>query len=114
MLSQPAQQAPAPTAEQRPSGDGRGPRAEAAAALGVSERTFRRWRGRHAEDGSTGLVDRRVGKPSPRRAPEAELQRMLKLYHEHYAGFAIRHFHRANHGQADSAAYMHQPRFGFL
>lgn len=75
--------------------------AEAAAALGVSERTFRRWRGRHAEDGSAGLADRRVGKPSPRRAPVDELQRMLKLYHEHYAGFAIRHFHdvlRRRHG----------------
>ena len=74
---------------------------EAAAALGVSERTFRRWRGRHAEEGVVGLVDRRVGKPSPRRAPEEELQRMLKLYHEHYAGFAIRHFHdvlRRRHG----------------
>ena len=70
-------------------------------ALGVSERTFRRWRGRHAEDGCAGLVDRRVGKPSPRRAPEDELQRMLRLYHEHYAGFAIRHFHdtlRRRHG----------------
>ncbi len=75
--------------------------AEAAAALGVSERTLRRWRGRHAEDGAAGLVDRRVGKPSPRRAPEDELRRMLKLYHEHYAGFAIRHFHdtlRRRHG----------------
>ena len=80
---------------------GRLSHSEAAAALGVSERTFRRWRGRHAEDGAAGLVDRRVGKPSPRRAPEAELQRMLRLYHEHYAGFAIRHFHdvlRRRHG----------------
>ena len=59
---------------------------EAAAALGVSERTFRRWRGRYAEEGASGLVDRRVGKPSPRRAAEEELQRMLQLYHEHYAG----------------------------
>ncbi|MFO1046946.1 MAG: ISNCY family transposase [Geminicoccaceae bacterium] len=66
---------------------------EAAAALGVSERTFRRWRGRYGEEGAAGLVDRRIGKPSPRRAPEDELQRMLRLYHEHYAGFVIRHFH---------------------
>ena len=75
--------------------------AEAAAALGVSERTFRRWRGRYGEEGTAGLVDGRVGKPSPRRAAEDELQRMLKLYHEHYAGFAIRHFHdvlRRRHG----------------
>ena len=75
--------------------------AEAAAALGVSERRFRRWRGRHAEDGAAGLVDRRMGKPSPRRAAVDELQRMLRLDHAHYAGFAIRHFHdtlRRRHG----------------
>lgn len=74
---------------------------EAAAALGVSERTFRRWRGRYDEAGPDGLVDRRVGRPSPRRAPEEELQRMLRLYHEYYQGFAIRHFHdklRQRHG----------------
>jgi transposase len=66
---------------------------EAAAALGVSERTFRRWRGRYAEEGAEGLVDRRVGKPSPKRAPEDELERMLRLYHEPYRGFTVRHFH---------------------
>ena len=80
---------------------GRPSHSEAAAALGVSERTFRRWRGRHAEEGAAGLADRRVGKPSPRRAPVDELQRMLRLCHEHCVGFAIRHFHdvlRRRHG----------------
>ena len=43
--------------------------------------------------GKDGLVDRRVGRPSPRRAPEEELQRMLRLYHEYYQGFRVRHFH---------------------
>jgi transposase len=66
---------------------------EAAAALGVSERTFRRWRQRYAEDGADGLVDRRVGQPSPRRAPEDELERMRALYQQHYDGFTIKHFH---------------------
>ena len=40
--------------------------AEVAPALGVSERTLRRWRQRYEEDGADGLVDRRVGQPSPR------------------------------------------------
>ena len=66
---------------------------EAAAALGVSERTFRRWRQRYAEDGADGLVDRRVGQRSPRRAPEDELKRMRALYQQHYQGFTIKHFH---------------------
>jgi transposase len=80
---------------------GRLSHAEAAAALGVSERTLRRWRERYAEDGPEGLVDRRVGKPSSRRAPEDELQRMLRLYHDYYQGFTVRHFHdklRQRHG----------------
>jgi len=67
--------------------------AEAAAALGVSERTLRRWRERYEDDGADGLVDRRVGRPSPRRAPEAELERMRALYQQHYQGFTIKHFH---------------------
>ena len=37
---------------------------EAAELLGVSERTFRRWRERYDEEGEAGLVDRRVGKAS--------------------------------------------------
>jgi transposase len=61
---------------------------EAAAALGVTERTFRRWRARYAEDGGDGLVDRRAGRPSPRRAPEDELQGMLRLYHPKPGGAA--------------------------
>jgi transposase len=67
--------------------------AEAAAALGVSERTLRRWRQRYEDDGTDGLVDRRVGRPSPKRAPEDELERMRALYQQHYQGFTIKHFH---------------------
>ena len=67
--------------------------AEAASALGVSERTLRRWRQRYEEEGADGLVDRRVGQPSPRRAPEDELERMRALYQQDYQGFTIKHFH---------------------
>ena len=52
----------------------------AAELLGVCERTFRRWRDRHREDES-GLLDLRL-RPSPRRAPVAEIERMLGLYRE--------------------------------
>jgi hypothetical protein len=44
-----------------------------AAALAVSEPTFRRWRQRYQEDGADGLVDDRVGQPSPKRATADEL-----------------------------------------
>ena len=43
--------------------------AEAAEVLGVSERTFRRWRDRYEAEGADGLYDRRLGRLSARRAP---------------------------------------------
>ena len=66
---------------------------EAAEMLGVSERTFRRWRERYHDEGSEGLQDRRLGKASSRRAPEVEILRMLGLYEEVYRGFTVKHFH---------------------
>jgi hypothetical protein len=65
---------------------------EAAELLGVCERTFRRWRDRHREDDETGLLDLRL-RPSPRRAPVREIERMLGLYRELYRGFTVKHFH---------------------
>lgn len=75
--------------------------AEAGEMLGISERTFRRWEVRYQEDGAAGLSDRRIGKPSPRRAPASELARAQALYAEMYQGFTVKHFHehlRARHG----------------
>ena len=65
---------------------------EAAELLGISERTFRRWRDRHRESGLSGLDDRRLA-PSLRRAPVAEIERMLGLYRDLYCGFTVQHFH---------------------
>lgn len=65
---------------------------EAAELLGVSERTFRRWRDRYREEGPAGLSDRRL-RPSLRRAPKGEIERMLGLYGELYRGFTVKHFH---------------------
>jgi len=65
---------------------------EAAEILGISERTFRRWRDRHREAGEAGLADRRLT-PSLRRAPAAEIERMLGLYRDIYRGFTVKHFH---------------------
>jgi transposase len=61
--------------------------------IGMSGRTFRRWRERYREEGAAGLADRRVGKPSPHRAPASELERMQALYEELYGGFTVKHFH---------------------
>ncbi len=45
---------------------------EAAELLGIDERTFRRWWRRFEDEGEAGLLDRRLGKPSPKRVPEEE------------------------------------------
>ena len=65
---------------------------EAAELLGISERSFRRWRDRHREHGLEGLADRRLA-ASLRRAPVAEIERMLGLYRDIYRGFTVKHFH---------------------
>ena len=66
---------------------------EAGELLGMSGRNFRRLCVRYEEDGVEGLRDRRIGKVSPRRAPERELERMHELYRERYGDFTVKHFH---------------------
>jgi hypothetical protein len=66
---------------------------EAGQALGMSGRNFRRLAVRFENEGVEGLRDRRLDKPSPRRSPERELQRMMRLYRERYPDFNVVHFH---------------------
>lgn len=78
---------------------------EAAEWLGVSERTFRRLRGRYQEEGAAGLLDRRLGKVSPHRIPTDEVDRIVSLYRDRYAGWTVKHFYdraRDRHGLAAS------------
>ena len=75
--------------------------AAAAEILGVSERTFRRWRDRFEADGAEGLYDRRLGRVSARRAPIDEVARVLELFDTRYWDFTAKHFHEklvAEHG----------------
>ena len=66
---------------------------EAGELLGMSERQFRRYRERFEEEGEDGLRDRRLGKPSSKRVPAAEKDRMLALYRAAYRGWNVKHFH---------------------
>ena len=66
---------------------------EAGEVLGMSGRNFRRMVVRYDEEGVEGLRDRRLGRPSPRRAPAGELTRMQILYQERYRDFTVKHFH---------------------
>jgi transposase len=91
---------------------------EAAELLGISERTFRRWRDRHREAGSAGLADRRLA-PSLRRASVVEIERMLGLYRDLYRGFTVKHFHeqllkRHNYTLGYTVTKLHLHREGLV
>ena len=67
--------------------------AEASEILGMSERTFRRWRERYEAEGAEGLYDRCLGRVSARRAPVDEVMRVLELFETRYPDFTAKHFH---------------------
>jgi len=74
---------------------------QAADILGRSPRSIRRLRLMYERFGCDALLDRRRQTPSPKRANVTEVERLLRLYREHYAGFNVRHFvrrARAEHG----------------
>ena len=76
---------------------------EAAELLGMSERSFRRYRQRYEEEGPDGLFDRRLGKASARRVPADRVAWVLDEYRSHYRGWTVKHFHdrlRDRHGFA--------------
>jgi transposase len=90
----------------------------AAELLGMSLRTFQRWSDRYQAEGEVGLVDRRGG-PSPRRAPQEELERMLGLYRDKYSDFAVKHFHeqltkRHNYKLGYTVTKLHLHRAGLV
>lgn len=74
---------------------------EASEILGVSERTFRRWRDRWEAEGAEGLYDRRLGRVSARRAAVDTVAEVLELFETRYWDFTAKHFHEklvAEHG----------------
>lgn len=66
---------------------------QAAEILGMSDRNMRRYRNRLEKGGYDGLIDRRTQRPSPKRIPMADLEKVLTLYRERYFDFNVRHFH---------------------
>src|SRR5438067_10612469 len=78
-------------------------RMEAAEFLGISERHFRRLRERYEADGAEGLIDRRRGRASGRRAPVDRIEFVVEQYRTRYWDFTVKHFHealQAEHGFA--------------
>src|SRR5881227_17828 len=82
---------------------------QAAEILGISDRSMRRWRERYQKHGYDGLLDRRLGKPSPKRVPVETVEKVLGLYQEKYFDLNVRHFHeklKEEHGVALSYTWV--------
>jgi hypothetical protein len=67
--------------------------AEAADILGMSERSFLRYRMRYEAEGAEGLYDRRVGRVSGRRIAADVATRVIELYATRYFDFNVKHFY---------------------
>ena len=84
-------------------GSGRLSCLEAAEVLGMSERHFRRLRDRYEAEGAEGLIDRRRGRASGRRAPVDQIEWLLEQSRTRYWDFTTKHFHEhlvCDHGFA--------------
>jgi transposase len=66
---------------------------EAARLLGICERTFRRYIDRYEDDGLDGLIDKRLGQVSHRRAPVDEVVRLVDGYRKRHEGWNAKHFY---------------------
>lgn len=65
---------------------------EASEIIGISYRSMKRWKAKYKEQGYDGLMDRRKGKPSPKRASYTDTEKILTLYRDQYSGFNVVHF----------------------
>ncbi len=85
---------------------------QAAEILGCTTRSLRRWKMRYQKFGVHGLVDGRTrGHRSPRWIPRGEVEPLLQLYRERYAGYNVRHFcsiARRQHGLKRSYSFVRQ------
>src|ERR1700734_462078 len=66
---------------------------QAAEILGVSDRTMRRLKNGYEKHKFKALFDGRKNKPNWRKAPVAEVEKVLSLYRDKYYDLNVRHFH---------------------
>ena len=68
---------------------------DAAQILNMSDRTFRRYVVRYENEGKEGLRDKRIERPSPRKASVEEVEEVECLYRERHMGRNVAHFYEA-------------------
>ena len=71
----------------------------AAARLGMSDRTFRRYAAGLRAQGSQWWEQRSRPRPASYGAPDEERESLQRLYSDHYAGCNARHFHEKYRGE---------------
>jgi len=84
---------------------------QAADILELHPRSLRRWRVRLEKFGAGGLLDQRRARPSVRRVPASEVERIVRLYREKYWDFNVRHYYavlRREHGVTQSYSFVKQ------
>ena len=85
---------------------------EAAELLGISERHFRRLRDRYEAEGAEGLIDRRRGRASGRRAPVDQIEFVVEQYRTRYWDFTVKHFHEALQAEHGFRSRLHLDQGG--
>jgi transposase len=78
---------------------------EAAEFLGISERHFRRLRDVYEAEGGEGLIDKRRGRASGRRAPVDKIEWVIEAYRTRYFDFTAKHFHEELRKQGFDLSY---------
>ena len=67
---------------------------QAAEIVGITDRQMRRWHWRYKKYGYESFLERRLGKPSPKRVPLAVVEQVFGLYREEDVfDLNVRHFH---------------------
>ena len=84
---------------------GRITQAVAANLLGVSDRTFRRYVHRFERSGAEGLIDKRLLRRSPRRAPLDEIAEVVNAYNKQHEGWNVKQFYAWYRGTGGQRSY---------
>ena len=79
--------------------------AVAAKLLGVSDRTFRRYVRRFENGGAEGLLDKRLLRRSPRRAPVNEVADVVNAYNTQHDGWNVKQFYNWYRGTGGQRSY---------
>ena len=78
---------------------------DAALLLNVCPRTFRRYLARYEENGWEGLLDRRLGGASARRAPTDEVLELTQKYSSRHQGWMVKHFYAWYKNEGGTRSY---------